>query len=66
MSAVCHPASVGKELELTLGEGDGELLFVILSHIRIKLNPEFIFLHARVFLSALLLGLVMHTPFTLR
>ena len=30
--AECHPASVGKELELTLGEGDGELLFVILSH----------------------------------
>lgn len=24
--AVCHPASVGKELELTLAEGDGELL----------------------------------------
>jgi hypothetical protein len=28
MSAVCHPASVGKELELTLREGDGELLVV--------------------------------------
>lgn len=26
MSAVCHPASVGKELELTLAEGDDELL----------------------------------------
>ena len=35
-------------------------------HSRIFLHSELKFLHARVFLSALLLWLVMHTPFTLR